>query len=201
MRTKSPINALMPEKRAQILSVLFMHPEKSWYLHELADSLKANPSSLHRELQVLSDAGILSRETSGNRVYFTASQDCPFYHELRGLLTKTTGVIDVLRAALKPLKKKIKLAFVFGSVASGTETSESDIDVLIVGDVKLAEIVPTLSSIEEQTGREVNPIIYTESGLQAKLKKDNSFLNQVSSGAILYIYGDDSVKAKYFGEE
>jgi uncharacterized protein len=200
MRTKSPITALMPERRAQILSALIMHPNKSWYLHELAESLKTSPSSLQRELQILSEAGILNRQKSGNRVYYTARQDSPIFPELKMLFTKTTGVVDVLRDSFAPFRRQIKLAFIYGSVASGTETPESDVDVFIVGDTTLWDLAPCLQQAEKMLGREVNPVVFTEKELRKKLKTDNNFLNQVSGEDVLFIFGDSNAKAKSFGQ-
>jgi uncharacterized protein len=201
MTTISPLAALMPEKRGKILTTTFMHPEKSWYLRELARTTKIDPSNLQRELEGLTSAGILERTVSGNRVYFKANEASPIFEELRGLVRKTAGVVDVLREVLLPFKKRIKLAFVYGSIASGTEGPDSDVDVFIVGNVALSEIVPILSHAEEQIGREINPVIMTLDEVQEKTLQHNNFLLQVSNGEKLPIIGEARDTERLFKQD
>src|SRR5689334_8855559 len=107
MRMKSPVDALMSRTRQRLLAALLMRPERSWYLAELARHLGLRPSSLQRDLNSLVSAGILTRRQQGRMVYFQADRDSPIYQELRSLLLKTVGLVDVLRAALRPLENRI----------------------------------------------------------------------------------------------
>src|SRR5437016_1143340 len=128
MRRNHPIDALLPRGRQGILSATLLQPERWWYLSDLARHLGVPPSSLQRELASLVAAGILLRRQDGNRVYVRPDPACPFLPDLQGLLTKTAGIADVLRETLHPFASQIQAAYLYGSLARGTEGSQSDAD-------------------------------------------------------------------------
>src|SRR2546423_4796145 len=140
MRNTSILAALLPKTRQGILAATLVQPEKVWYVSELARRMGVPSSSLQRELQELTQAGILKSHRQGRMVYYQANPDSPFFPELRGLLLKTAGLVDVLRDALNPLAAKIALAFVYGSIARGQERSEREIDLMVTGAVSQADL-------------------------------------------------------------
>ncbi|MGH8065925.1 MAG: ArsR family transcriptional regulator [Candidatus Entotheonellia bacterium] len=190
MRKQHALDALFPRIRQAILAATVLHPDRWWYLSDLAKHLGVRPSSLQRELTALVDAGVLCRRQDGNRVYFQANPDCPFLPELQGLLVKTTGIIDVLRESLAPSAERIEWAFVYGSVARATELASSDVDLMIIGQVGLAELTPALRRAEEQLGRPVNPTVYTRKEFATKLHAGHHFLKAVLDGEKLLVLGD-----------
>lgn len=123
-----------------MLDILFSLPDKWWYLSSLASEMRVTPSSLQRELQRLIASGILEREHRGNRISFRANRRSIIFDELLRLVMKTSHAIDAIREVLLKFKSRINVAFVFGSFARGEQTDESDIDVLIIGSVELAEL-------------------------------------------------------------
>lgn len=161
MRTKKPLDALIGTTRQKVLSRTHLQPERWWYLHELARSLNLRPSSIQRDAAILVAAGILLRREDGNRVYFKADPACPIFSEIRDLLIKTVALVDVLRNALKPFASRIRIAFVYGSMASSEERSTSDVDLMIISSFRLAEASAPLRGLEAQLGRSINPTVYT----------------------------------------
>src|SRR6266704_7113838 len=135
MRKSKAIDALFPRTRQAILAATLLHPERWWYLSDLARHLGVRPSSLQRELAALGDTGILRQRRDGNRLYFQPNPDCPFLAELQGLMLKTVGLIDVLCEALDPFTDRIDWAFVYGSMARSEELVSSDVDLMIIGRV------------------------------------------------------------------
>src|SRR4029434_3466031 len=117
MRKKRALDSLFPRTRQAVLAATLLQSDRWWYLSDLAKYLGVSPSSLQRELAALVSADILRQRRDGNRVYFQANPDCPFLPELQGLLVKTAGMVDVLREALTPFAKRIRWAFIYGSVA------------------------------------------------------------------------------------
>lgn len=190
MRKMRSLDALFPRIRQALLAATLLHPERWWYLSDLAKHLGVRPSSLQRELAALVDAGILNRRQDGNRVYFQPNPDCPFLPELQGLLVKTAGVVDVLREVLKSFTKRIDSAFVYGSMARATEIASSDVDLMIIGQVGLAELTPALRRAEARLGRAVNPTLYTREEFATKLQAGHHFLKAVLDGEKLFILGD-----------
>ena len=187
---KSPIlDALFPEIRQKLLAVAFLSPEKWWYLSELATHLGTSPSSLQRELDSLTKGGVLTRKVEGRRTYYKAQGDSPVFESLRELLSRTAGLLPALQSGLARLRDKIEWAAVFGSVARGEETPESDIDLLLVGDAATADLHPTLRRIEHRFGREVNLIRYSKKEFRDRLRARDHFLTSVTKGPVITVMG------------
>jgi DNA-binding transcriptional ArsR family regulator len=189
MRKSPALDAFFPRIRQALLAATVLHPERWWYLSDLAKHLGVRPSSLQRELAALVEAGILNRRQDGNRVYFQANPDCPFLPDLQGLLVKTVGVVDILREALSRFATRIDWAFVYGSIARAEELASSDVDLMLIGQVGLAELTPALRRAEAQLGRAVNPTLYTREEFATKLQAGHHFLKAVLDGEKLFILG------------
>jgi predicted nucleotidyltransferase len=200
MRTIKPLDALMGTTRQKVLAQTHLHAERWWYLHELARTLSLRPSSIQRELKILVEAGILLRRQDGNRIYLKADPACPIFQEIRTMLVKTVGLVDLLKEALKPFRPKIRLAFVYGSIASSEERSTSDVDLMILGSARLAELAPALRDVELRIGRSVNSNLYAEAEFARKLKAGHNFLKNVVQGEKLFIIGNADDLAIVIGE-
>lgn len=186
---KRPIDLLFPKTRRGILAATLLHPDRWWYLSDLARALDAVPQALRRDLNQLVAAGILQQRSDGNRVYFKPDPECPILQDLQNVLLKTVGLVDVLRDSLKPFSKKIASAFVYGSIARGEELSASDVDLMIIGSIRLSEIAPPLKDAETTLLRPVNPTVYTEGEYAKKLREGHSFLATVQSAEKLFVIG------------
>jgi DNA-binding transcriptional ArsR family regulator len=151
MRKFKTIDTLFPKSRQGVLSTLLSQPERAWYLTKLAQHLDVSPSSLQHELANLTQAGILKSRKEGNLVYYQADTECPFFPELQGLLKKTTGIVEQLKLTLKRFGDTINVAFMFGSFARGEERSSSDLDLLVIGQIGLADLSPIDAAISSLT--------------------------------------------------
>ena len=134
-------------------------------------------------------AGILRCERDGNRVYYQPDPMCPFLKELQGVFVKTAGLADVLREALARFSGQIEVAFIHGSVALGQETSASDVDLLIVGDVQLKELATALKEVEKTVRRSVNPAVYSPAEFARKILEGNHFLNAILKSEKTFLRG------------
>lgn len=177
--------------RREVLSILLLRPEESFHVREIARLTGVPAGSLHRELKLLLEAGLLLREPLGNQVRYRANRSHPIYAELAEIFRKTSGLADVLRVALAPLEQDIDIAFVFGSMAKGTERSASDIDLLVIGTVTFLDVVKALNPTQPRLGREVNPIVLTKREARAKLKESDAFLARISRGNKIYLIGSE----------
>jgi uncharacterized protein len=189
MRKKSLIDALMSRTRQAVLSATLLRPERSWYLVELARHLGVRPSTIQRDLAALTDVGILTSRRQGQMVYYQADSRCPVYSDLRGLLSKTTGLVDVLRRALESVADRIVCCFVYGSIARGREESVSDLDLLIIGNVALSDIAAPLREAWDRVGREISPRLYRPSELAKRLAAHDHFLLSVLKKRKLFVIG------------
>jgi hypothetical protein len=168
-------------------------------MRELARHLRVTPSSLQRELASLVKGGILHRRREGKQVYFQPATESPIFEELQGLILKTVGLADVIRDVLRPLAGRIQWAFIYGSIARSEERSSSDVDLMIIGQVGLADVSSPLRKAERRINRAVNPTTYTADEFAAKLKSGNHFIATVSRSKKLFILGDPGEFASTFG--
>lgn len=197
----STLDALFPTIRQEVLTSTLLQPERWWYLSELARFLRTTPSSLQRELSSLVQAGILKTQVEGRRVYFRAERRSPIFNDLSSLLEKTSGVAATLREALAPHTDNIKSAFLYGSVARGEERATSDVDLMLIGSIRLAELAPDLRRAETRLGREINVGLYSVPEFRAKIKHDDHFLTSVISGRVLFIKGGRRDLGRLIGKE
>jgi predicted nucleotidyltransferase len=184
------LDALFPKTRQAVLSAFLLHPDKWWYLTDLAGHLRVSPSSLQRELVSLVESDVLLSRKDGNRVYYQVNKDCPLIGELQAIFVKTIGIADVVRASLKKFDERIEIAFIYGSVARTEELSTSDVDLMIIGDVGLADITPGLRRAERTLGREVNPTVYSANEFARKRKEGDSFIDTVISDSKIFLKGN-----------
>lgn len=180
---------LFGETRRQALARLLLHPEVSLHVREIARHTGKAPGTMLRELNQLADAGILLRGRIGNQVHFQANRACPIHEELRAIVKKTSGIADVLREALAPLAGRIRVAFIHGSIARGTERAASDIDLMIVGDVRFEEVVGVLQRPQQELRREVNPGLYREAEFRKRLAVGDPYLRRVMEGEKIVVVG------------
>jgi predicted nucleotidyltransferase len=147
--------------------------------------------SVQRELANLVEAGIVLRSVQGAQVYFQANSECPVYPELRSLMVKTAGVVDVLREALVPLQERVTTAFVYGSLARGEERSGSDVDLMVLGDASFAEVAAAVKGAQKKLGREINPSVFPVAEFSDKREAGNHFVSTVLAGEKLFIIGNE----------
>lgn len=191
----SLIEQLFPRARAELLRLLFVDPDRSLHLRDLARLSGLAVGTIQREVGNLRDAGLIVERRDGNRLYFSANIHNPIYSELRGIALKTTGLASQLKQALQGIGG-VELAFVYGSFADGTPGPESDIDLFVIGSTGLRQLVPRLKTVSETMNREVNPTVISVESYCEKLKGGDAYITIVTNGNKLWIVGsDDELRA------
>lgn len=184
-------SALFTDSQSRVFCWLFGQPERSYHLSELRRLTGLGSASLQRELNRLVEADLVYSERVGNMRRFQANPQSPVYRELVGLTRKTLGVEPLLREALLPLAPNLKAAWVYGSVAKQTDTAQSDIDVMLIGEnLLLGNILELLVPLEAQLGRKINPTCYTPTDFERRRAEPDSFVNRVLKQPILPLIGD-----------
>jgi predicted nucleotidyltransferase len=178
--------------RRKVLALLLMNPQKWLHLRELARLTGASPGTLKKELDALQAVGLLRSQKMGNQTQFSANADHPVYPELAGLISKTTGLHDVLATALQPLAGLVEVAFVFGSMARSSETAQSDVDVMVIGDATFGQVVNALYDAQTTLAREINPKVMTRAEWQAKQGEQNTFVKELLSKPKLFVVGTEN---------
>jgi len=176
--------------RVQLLSLLLLNPGQSFHIRQLARRLNASYSNVRRELQNLTELGLLNRQTVANATHFSANESHFLYHDLRNILLKTEGLGDVIRERLAQTGN-IDLALVYGSTAEGKERVDSDIDLLIVGSPDMAEVEDALDGVETRIGRPVNYTLYSPAEWERKVAERDPFLMRVMAGKRIVLLGEN----------
>jgi predicted nucleotidyltransferase len=170
---------------------LYGHVGESFYLRQLARDTEIALGPVQREIRQLVDAGLVARKIVGAQTLYSANQQSPVFAEIKNLVAKTVGMHDVLYEALDPLRKKINLAFVYGSVARSGEAEHSDVDLMVVGKVDFSAVVSKLADAQRTLNREINPTVYSVKEFRGKVR--GNFLKNVLAEKKLFIIGDENV--------
>jgi predicted nucleotidyltransferase len=183
-------DALFSKVQQRVLSVLFISPERSFYTNEIVRLVNTGVGAVQRELAKLEASGLVRVQKIGNQKHYQSNRDAPIFEELRSIFIKTAGLADVLRSALGPIANRITLAFIYGSIAKGSDNAGSDIDLMLVGEgLAYADVYAALASCEAQLGRPVNPAIYSMAELRRKLADDNAFVTKVLAQPKIFLLG------------
>ena len=173
-------DALFSRTQQRILGLLYGKPDQSFFANEIGRWAQVGKGGLMRELERLNQSGILLKTQQGNQTHYQANPDCPIYSELLGIVRKTFGIAEQLRVALLPFTTSLVWAFIYGSIAKGEAHSDSDIDLMLIGEgLDYHDLMERLLPVEEQLGRSINPTLYTLSTWQERKQAGNSFVIRV----------------------
>ena len=183
-------STLFGKTRLAVLTVLFEQPQRPRYLRELARLTGVSTGALQLELSRLTEANLLLRERDGNRVAYRPNTTSQIFEELSSIVHKTCGIPGLIRHALASHGGRISQALIYGSLAKGTSQSASDVDLLVVGNIPLKDLVQSLSQVEGDIGREINPRLFTEKEFKAKIAANDRFLAGILNGPTLPVIGE-----------
>lgn len=185
-------DALFPRVRQRVLALLYGHPDRSFYANEIIGWVDAGSGAVQRELARLTDAGLLTVSRIGRQTHYQANEEAPIFAELRGIVLKTSGLRDELRAALEQFEQKIRAAFVFGSVAKGEDDAESDVDLMVISDeLTYADLFEAVEAASARIARPVNPKIYTTADLARRLDERNAFVSRILEQPRIWLVGNE----------
>src|SRR6266567_2301448 len=149
MEAISISNALFSKVQQRVLALIFGQPERSFYMSEIVRNVQSGTGAVERELSRLQRSGLVSVERIGNQKHYRANHYSPIFAELQSLVIKTVALTEPLRKSLEPYSDKIKTAFVYGSVAKGTDTARSDNAFMVIGeDLNYSELYGALQNVE-----------------------------------------------------
>ncbi|MCK4743616.1 MAG: nucleotidyltransferase domain-containing protein [Sulfuriflexus sp.] len=183
-------DALFTKTQQRVLALLYGKPEQSFYTNEIVRWADMGRGTIRRELERLVSSGLLVVTRVGNQLHYQANTACPIHKELLGIVRKTFGLCGVIKEALFSLSDQIEWVFIFGSVASGKETSLSDIDLMIIGDVGFSDAVKALYPVQDALHREVNPKIYSKKEWIQMHKTNDAFIKEVLAKPRMDVMGN-----------
>ena len=177
--------------RAEVFRLLFGVTDQALHMREIERRSGYAIGTIQSELKKLLRLDLVKKRRDGNRLYYRANKDHPLYPDIHHLVLKTTGLVEVLQMALKPVSG-ISIAFVFGSIASHEEKAESDIDLMVIGSIGLRKLTALLADASTQIDREINPYVLNASEFIKRKEKRDHFITRVLEAPRIFIIGSEN---------
>ena len=185
-------DALFSGVQQRLLGIIFGQPDRRFQGAELIRMINSGTGAVHRQLTTLAASGLVNVTRIGNQKHYQANPESPVFEELCGLIRKTVGLREPLQRSLEPLKDQIDVAFVYGSIARGTDTAKSDIDLMLIGErLDYVGVYEAIQNAETILVRNINPNLTTLGEWRKKLNEENPFIANVNKQAKLFIYGSE----------
>jgi len=200
IRHDSILQALFTSRaRVDVLQLLLLNAPNRYYLREVASLTQQPVRAIQRELARLEAGGLLTVIVEGNRKYYQANRASAVFPELKALLVKTAGLGNLLRKHLSQYRDSIRVAFLFGSYARGSEDPNSDIDLLVIGEITRRSLSGLLANARDALRREVNAVILPPAELRKRVVDDSNFIKDVLEQPKIFLIGDDDELGKLAG--
>lgn len=174
--------------RKKLLTYSFTHPDENYYVRELAGLIDEDPGNLSRELKKLEDEGLYTSVTKGRVKFYSLNKRYPLFKELKKIIFKTEGVEGSLREVIWRYRE-IALAFIYGSYARSKEKRESDIDLVVVGEIPQNKFTRDIRVLETKLNREINFTLYNMKEFEKEREKEGGFLNLILSDKMIILKG------------
>ncbi len=188
METTTIGDALFTKTQQQVLGLLYGKPDQSFYLNEVVRLAAMGKGSVNRELLKLVNAGLLTVTKQGNQNHYQANVSNPIFNELKQIVQKSFGIVDVIKFSLSTLLPQLNMAFIYGSIAKESEHAGSDIDVMLVGEnLSYSEVMGLLDNAEQQLARTINPTLLTPEEFEKRITAGQSFLTRVMEQPKLWL--------------
>ena len=185
-------DVLFTPVQQRVLGLLFGQPGRRYQSAELIRLAGSGTGSVHRQLTRLAQAGLVTAEMVGNQKFYQANPDSPIFAELVGLVRKTVGLVAPIQSALAPLAGEIAAAFVYGSVARGSDHAASDIDLMVLAQaLDYPRLYAALQPAEAALARTLSPSLMTPDEWRRKRAQDDSFAARIAAQPKLFVIGSD----------
>ena len=186
-----PFGLTKSKLRRDLLRLYFTNPDKEYYLRELERMIDFSVGNIRRELLRLESKGLFTFRRQGNMVYYSLNKKHPLFKPFKALVYRTIGVEGELRSVLRRVRG-IKLAFVYGSFARGSERISSDIDLFIIGSVDEGKLIEAIGKTETTLKREINYSLYTREDFEKKKEEKDYFVKELIREPKVFLIGDES---------
>jgi predicted nucleotidyltransferase len=176
--------------KRKVLNLLFSNPDTRFYTRQLEKGLKEPVGAIRRELIKLERYGILSSEREANIKYYRVNKNCPIYPEIKRIILKTTAIGEHLKRLIENVPE-VKYAFIYGSFASDEEAKDSDIDLMVIGDIDSVDLHTRVSEIEQEIGRNISYTLMSLEEFHRKERERDGLLGRIVKGKKIMLKGKE----------
>ena len=185
-------DALFTPVQQRILGLLFGQPKRRFQSAELIRLVDSGTGGTYRVVKRLAASGLVLESVDGRQKYYQANPDSPVFDELVALIRKTVGLAGPLRDVLMPLAERIQAAFIYGSMASGRDRADSDIDLMVIADdLDYPSLFEAVQVAEGQLSRSVDCRLMTLSEWKGKRARADSFVARLHEKPQVFVLGSE----------
>lgn len=182
---------LFGKVRRRLLSIFMLNPDKSFFMLELIRLLNSGRGAVQRELALLVEIGIIYRKPDGKHVYYSTNKQNLIYTELRSIISKTTGLVDLLKGDLEHYSKQIGVAFIYGKYAEGLAELDSPVDLVVIGKISRETIAFCTKDFINETSRKLNLVVLNSTEWKNKIKIADKTICTISTDEDkIFLFGD-----------
>ncbi len=186
----SAIKTIKSKTRASILKLFFNATEEEYYLRQIEKLTGYSAGNVRREIIKLESDGLFLSRFIGKIKLYKLNKKYPLYNEIKNIVRKTIGIESILKSALDRFED-MDFCFIYGSFAEGKENIMSDIDIIIIGNVKPKDIKTVLYDYQSEIKREINSIVYSRKEFLEKLKQKNHFVSALVKRKKIFLKGNE----------
>lgn len=184
------VDFMISKVRVKMVHLFFRNPTQIYYVRQITREIDEEINAVRRELERMTDAGILRSEQRGNRLYYSLNKNYDYYPELLRLAIKSSG----LGLAIKKRRKEIgnpKFVMFSSKFSQHRARARDEVDILFVGDVKMQELQPLVQIEEKERGHEINYTVMSEDEFDFRKTRRDPFVNEILAGGRVMVIGDE----------
>lgn len=181
---------LISEVRLKILKLLLLNPNKSYHVRAIVRAVGAEINAVRRELENLNSINLLRKRQSSNRLYYSVDTSHPFYSEVLALLGKEDGLGGLILKNLKNLGD-IEYAVLSKAYLRGRQPSPLDVDLFIVGEIRMDVMESLIRGYQDKSGREINYSVMNSEEFRNRKRVNDQFVLRILTRSRTMLVGDE----------
>jgi hypothetical protein len=181
---------IISQARVKMLELFFTNIDEMFYVREITRRTKEEINAVRRELERMVNVGLLKSEERGNRLYYSLNPRYVFFQELQQMVTKNSG----LGLKLRKLRRKLgTISYVMfsGKFVRRKPIAQGEVDILVIGDLVLAELDALIKEEEQIINREINYAVFSDDEFAFRKQRRDPFIMDVLYGTRVMVIGDE----------
>ncbi|MFH1061553.1 MAG: nucleotidyltransferase domain-containing protein [Candidatus Omnitrophota bacterium] len=161
-----------------LLNYFFINPEEELYINEIVVKLSLDKRNLVKKLKELELLGVIKSRKHGNLKLYSINKKYALYNEVKQVVIKTFGFKDALIRIAKKIQG-IEAVYIYGSYAKNNMDTNSDIDILVIGNFSIFEFQKQINALQKKFGREINMVSMDLAEFTDRKNKKDEFISTV----------------------
>ena len=182
---------IVSKVKVKLFKVFLENPKEMYHVRDLVRKVSEEINAVRRELLRMEEAGMVKKESRGNRLYYWFREEYPYFQEILQMVSKASGLGYAVRKSRGKLGKISYVVFSGEFVRHSDRSSADQVDVLVVGDVVLPELASLIRQEESKRKREINYSPMSRDEYQFRKSRRDPFILSFLTGSRIMIIGDE----------